>query len=262
MNSIATGALVFDLVKLVLYVACGYLAFSAYVRYAKTPWLMAIATRRFAVWTLLSLLVVGIKVFEDVIAKESGPVDTALLLLIRDTTPPALVRFFSVVTLGGAAKFLVPGTAVVCMYLLITRHQREAVFLALSMGCGWLLTYTIKSLVGRPRPELWSTAWYWGSSFPSGHTVSTAVFATAIALCAARIWPTARYLALGIAVVWIGLMGMSRLVLGVHWPSDVLAAVCVGVFLPLAISLLVLKDDSQTTFRAVAGTKRLDKLVE
>jgi undecaprenyl-diphosphatase len=77
------------------------------------------------------------------------------------------------------------------------------------------------------------------SSFPSGHALSTSAFATALTLIATRIWPPSRRIALPLAVLWIGLMGLSRLVLGVHWPADVLAAVCLGLFIPLAISLFL-----------------------
>ena len=97
----------------------------------------------------------------------------------------------------------------------------------------------IKMVVNRTRPELWSTTWYWGSSFPSGHTLSTAAFATALTLIATRIWPQSVRVALPLAVLWISLMGLSRMVLGVHWPTDVLAAVCVGVFIPLAIRVVI-----------------------
>ena len=239
MNLIAFGEVIFDIFKLTLYIVCTYLAIGAYARYAKTPWLLVLAGRRFAVLTLLTLLVIGIKVFEDVLSKESGPVDTAALWLIKQNAPPALIGFFSAVTWSGAAIFLVPATVVLCSLLLLTRHPREAVLLAATMASGWALTYAIKMAVDRARPELWSTTWYWGSSFPSGHTLSTAAFATALTLIATRIWPLSRRVALPLAVLWISLMGLSRLVLGVHWPTDVLAAVCLGLFIPLAISLFL-----------------------
>lgn len=236
MHLIVNNVFLFDAIKLALYISCAYLAFSAYARHTQTPWLLAVARRRFAVLAMLTLLVVGIKVFEDVISQESGPVDTALLWFIRQNMPPTFVGFFEAVTFSGAGIFLVPATAVLCGLLLLWRHRREAVLLAASMVSAWICTYTLKALVDRARPELWSTAWYWGSSFPSGHTLSTAAFATALALIAARLWPRTRYAALPLAVLWISLMGLSRLVLGVHWPSDVLAAVCVGVFIPLVTS--------------------------
>ena len=239
MNLIVIGGVIFDFFKLTLYIVCAYLAIGAYARYAKTPWLLALAGRRFAVLTLLTLLVIGIKVFEDVLSKESGPVDTAALLLIKQNTPPALIGFFSAVTWSGAAIFLVPATAVLCALLLLMRRPREAVLLAATMASGWALTYALKMVVNRTRPELWSTTWYWGSSFPSGHTLSTAAFATALTLIATRIWPQSVRVALPLAVLWISLMGLSRMVLGVHWPTDVLAAVCVGVFIPLAIRVVI-----------------------
>ena len=242
MQSVAVGAFSFDIVKLAIYIACGYLAFSAFARRARAPWLLALASRRMLVLILLTLSIVGGKVFEDVLTQESGPIDQAILWFVRQTMPPALSGFFAAVTWTGAAVFLVPATTLVCAYFLAKRHYREAFLIAASMATGWALTYAVKSLVGRARPELWSTTWYWGSSFPSGHTLSTAAFSTALTLAAARIWPRSRRTMLPLAVLWTSLMGLSRMVLGVHWPTDVLAAVCVGVFIPLAISLMVFKD--------------------
>lgn len=238
MYSIAYSAFIFDSVKLTLFISCAYLALNAYGRHAKTPWLRALASRRFALVVLLILLVVGGKVFEDVVTQESGPIDTAILWFIRDNTTPAMVGFFTVVTASGAGKFLAPATLLLSVWFFATRHRREGMLLTASMVSAWLGTYTLKVLVDRTRPELWSTAWYWGSSFPSGHTLSTAAFATAVALGTARIWPRSRFAALPLAVLWICLVALSRLVLGVHWPSDVLAAVCLGVFIPLFISVL------------------------
>ena len=230
---------IFDIFKLTLYIVFAYLAIGAYARYAKTPWLLALAGKSFVVLTLLTLLVIGIKVFEDVLSKESGPVDTAALLLIKQNTPPALLGFFSAVTWSGAAIFLVPATAVLCALLLLMRRPHEAMLLAATMGSGWALTYVLKMAVNRARPELWSTTWYWGSSFPSGHTLSTAAFSTALTLIAIRIWPKSGSVALPLAVLWISLMGLSRLVLGVHWPTDVLAAICLGVFIPLVVNMVL-----------------------
>ena len=239
MHLIVNSTFLFDVFKLMVYIACGYLAFSTYARRAQTPWLLALATQRFAILTLLTLLVVGIKVFEDVIAKESGPVDEIILWFVRQNVSPALLGFFTIVTLSGAGIFLAPLTAVLSSLLFLSQHRREAVLLTASMVSAWALTYTLKALVDRARPELWSTSWYWGASFPSGHTLSTAAFATALALGASRIWPRSGSAALPLAAVWIGLVGLSRLVLGVHWPTDVLAAICLGVFIPLAISMVL-----------------------
>ncbi len=239
MHLTAIGGFVFDIFKLALYVTCGYLALRAYTTRVQARWLLTLTNKRFAVLTLLTLLVVGVKVFEDVLAQDSGPVDEAILWFVRQSIPPVLLGFFSAITWTGAAVFLVPATGVLCGVFFVTHHAREAIMLAATMASAWAGTYLLKALVNRARPDLWSTAWYWGSSFPSGHTLSTTAFATALALGTARIWPPSRRAVLPLAALWISLMGLSRLVLGVHWPTDVLAAICLGVFIPLAISMVL-----------------------
>lgn len=121
--------------------------------------------------------------------------------------------------------------------LFLGRRRFESLLLAVSVISGAIVVYVLKAFVGRPRPALWETGWYWGSSFPSGHTLVVAAFAAAAAISVARIWPQARIFAILIAAVWVFSVAMSRLVIGVHWPTDVLAAACIGVFLPVAVGI-------------------------
>ena len=230
---------VFDVFKLALYIACAYLALDVFARHVQTKWLRALVVRRFAVLGLLALLVIGTKVFEDVIAKESGPADVAVLWFIRQNMPAAFTGFFDLVTSSGAGIFLVPATFILAALFLIMKHRREALLVATSMACAGLLTFGIKALVDRSRPDLWSTDWYTNSSFPSGHTLNAAALATALVLCVTQIWPRSRHAALSLAVLWVGLVALSRLVLGAHWPTDVVAAISLGIFIPLAISLML-----------------------
>lgn len=185
------------------------------------------------------LLVIGIKVFEDVITEDSGPIDTAVLWFIRQHTPPALTDFFSLVSATGAGLFLVPATIILTAIFLALNHRREALLLASAMAYAGISTFVIKAVVNRLRPDLWSATWYSSSSFPSGHTLCTTALATALVLCVARVWPASRYPALALAALWVALVALSRLVLGAHWPTDVLAATVLGVFIPLAISTLL-----------------------
>ena len=76
-----------------------------------------------------------------------------------------------------------------------------------------------------------------GQASPSGHTLSTIAFSISAVLCVARIWPRAGTLAIALAVLWTDLLAISRYVLGVHWPSDARAAMCLGAFIPLLISV-------------------------
>lgn len=229
--------IVADIAKLSLVIVCAYALLGAYARRRRPQWTEHLTKRRLAVLGTLTLAVGGIKLIEDVVAKESGPVDEAILWFVRDHVPSALNGFFAVVTISGSARFLMPVAAVASIALLVARRRFEAVLVGASVITATLVVWGTKAIVGRARPALWDAQWYWGSSFPSGHTLSTAAFATAAALCVARIWPRAGSGVMALAVLWTGLVAASRLVLGVHWPSDVLVAMCLGFFIPLMISV-------------------------
>jgi undecaprenyl-diphosphatase len=124
----------------------------------------------------------------------------------------------------------------------IARRRFEVLLLVASTLTATLLTNGLKTLVSRDRPKLWEAQSYWGSSFPSGHTLATAAFATAAALCLARIWPRSGTAAMAAAMLWAVAVALSRLVLGVHWPTDVLAALCLGAFIALVFSVALDQD--------------------
>lgn len=231
--------LIEDITKLALIVACLYFILGAYVRRNQPAWSAALEKRRLSTLLMLVLAASAVKLSEDVLGGESGPVDRTILLFIHSHFPSTLTGFFEAVSSTGSSRVLLPLAAVATIALLWTRRRFEALLVAASVISGVIVIYVVKTVVGRVRPALWDTEWYWGSSFPSGHTLAVAAFATAAVLCVSRIRPAARKLALSIAILWISLVAISRLVLGVHWPTDVLVAACIGAFLPLAMSVVL-----------------------
>ncbi len=232
-----TFELIKDIVKLALIVAFLYFALSVYLGWKQPAWSAFAERRRFAIMLALVVGVVGIKVSEDAINRESGPFDVLVLQFIHANVAPALTGIFEAATFSGSASVLVPLVIVAVVALLFAKRRFEALLLTVSAVSAGLIVYVLKALVGRARPRLWDTEWYWGSSFPSGHTLVVAALATATVISVDRIWPGSRKFAMLIAFVWVLSVGLSRLVLGVHWPTDVLAAVCIGMFLPLAIGI-------------------------
>jgi undecaprenyl-diphosphatase len=207
------------------------------VRRKQPAWSEPLEKGRLVIVLVLVLAVSAIKVTEDVLGGESGPIDEAILLFIRRHVPGTLTGFFETITFTGSFRVLFPLTTSATIALLCLRRRFEALLLTTSVLSAATVVYVTKVAVGRARPTLWETEWYWGSSFPSGHTLVVTAFAIAAALCISRIWPVAREFALWIAILWICLVAFSRLVLGVHWPTDVLAAACIGASLPLAMSV-------------------------
>lgn len=229
--------LIEDIATMALAVAVLYFGLGAYARREQPAWVKPLHQHRLVTLTILVLAVCAIKVSEDVLGRESGPIDSAILLFIHGHVPDALTGFFRAVTFTASSTSLFPLTVLLTIALLSARRRSEALLVAASVIASALVVYVLKIAVGRERPALWDTESYWGSSFPSGHTLVVAAFATAAALCVSRIRPAARRLAVSMAIAWTCLVGVSRLVLGVHWPTDVLVAACTGAFLALAISV-------------------------
>lgn len=230
-------AILDELVELGLVVAFFYFALGVYLGWKHPAWAPFAEKRRFTFLLTLVLIVVGIKVGEDVVNHESGPVDVAVLEFIHRQAPPAFTGFFEMVTASGSASFISPLVVIMVIALLLAKRRFEALLIAASVVSGALIVYALKAVVARDRPSLWDAEWYWGSSFPSGHTLIVAALATSTVISVRRIWPGAGSVALLLAAVWVVAIGTSRMVLGVHWPTDVLVAVCIGMFLPLAIGV-------------------------
>ena len=110
--------------------------------------------------------------------------------------------------------------------LLFLRLRREATLLALTIMSGWLVNTAIKTLVGRPRPDIVSHLTEAGGlSFPSGHSFNSAVVYISIALAFAALSPrrSVRATIVLSAMALTLLIALSRVWLGVHYPSDALA---------------------------------------
>lgn len=110
--------------------------------------------------------------------------------------------------------------------LLFLSLRREAVLYAMTVITGWLANSGVKELVGRERPQIVPHLMEaGGESFPSGHAFSAAVvyIGMAIAFAAMSRRHSVRYTVIGAAMVLSAMVAWSRVMLGVHFPSDVLA---------------------------------------
>ena len=130
---------------------------------------------------------------------------------------------------GGTILTLV--TLVAIGSLLAQRKRAEALFIAFAVGGGGLLSDLLKIGYARPRPDLVAHLVEVSSaSFPSGHAMNSAVTYLTLGVLLARAVPD-RWLKA--YVLWVGVLltlivGFSRVYLGVHWPTDVLAGWAVG----------------------------------
>jgi undecaprenyl-diphosphatase len=169
------------------------------------------------------------------IARDAAPhgFDTAILLAFRaagDPSDPIGPRWVEEavrdITSLGSTSVLVFITVAVILYLLINRNARAALFVFIAVAGGQVLSSLLKLGVDRPRPELVPhLAEVFTPSFPSGHAMLSAVTYLTLGALMARntAGHAAKAYVLGVAIVATALVGASRVYLGVHWPSDVLA---------------------------------------
>lgn len=165
--------------------------------------------------------------------------DHALLQVLRvpgapsDPIGPAwLEEAARDITALGGTPVLVLLTLAVALQLWINGHARRALFAIVAVGGAQILSEALKALIGRPRPDIvpHEVAVY-SASFPSGHAMlATAAYFTLAFILAAEISRTRNRTGLyASAAVLAFLIGASRVYLGVHWPSDVLAGWCAGL---------------------------------
>ena len=198
----------------------------------------------FEIRTLLILLAVAgsawgfASIAEEVGAGETRGFDERVLLFMRvpgDPNDPVGPRWFEeacrdVTALGGLVVLLLL-TISSAVYLLMARRPRMAILVVVSVLGAQLLSSALKYGFERPRPELVPhEAYVYTASFPSGHSVMSAATYLTLAALLAQVQPHRRLKAfiLGLAIAIVVLVGLSRVYLGVHWPTDVLAGWTVG----------------------------------
>lgn len=173
-----------------------------------------------------------------VVAGRTVNVDKEIVLAMRepgDLADPIGPRWFEeacrdVTALGGATVIsLFASTAIAFFWL--AGMRRAAIYIAIAVTGAVLISVGLKSAFERPRPDLVPHGMsVYTSSFPSGHSMLAASVYLTLGMVASRFVPRRRLKALflGVAILVTGAVGASRVYLGVHWPTDVLAGWAVG----------------------------------
>ncbi|MFN0241364.1 MAG: phosphatase PAP2 family protein [Planctomycetota bacterium] len=193
--------------------------------------LLMLAAVAGGVWAFLELA-------SEVGEHDTHAVDERLLLLLRnpvDASDPLGPPWFEEVmrdftALGGIGVQVVI-VAATCVFLAIQRKRHAVVLLVASVGGALALSLLLKHGYDRPRPDLVPHgSIVMTSSFPSGHSMLSAATYLTLGALVARVLPGRRMKAFVIlfAALLAGLAGVSRVYLGVHWPTDVVAGWTLG----------------------------------
>jgi len=177
-------------------------------------------------------------VASEVTEGDTETLDRRLLLLLRspaDRADPVGSRAFEeamrdVTALGGFTVITLV-TIVAATLFLIHRRPRHALVLAVTVALANFSSGNLKDLYARPRPDLVPHGVYvYSASFPSGHSTLSAAMYLTLAMLIASLEPHrgAKVMVYLLAALLVLGVGFSRVYLGVHWPSDVLAGWSLG----------------------------------
>ena len=193
--------------------------------------------------TLLTVagIAAGVWIFgwlaDEVLAGDTRNLDHRLLLAMRHPGDLALIGPQWVqhaardITALGSAAVLGLLTAITGIYLALDGKRHMALFTCGSVAGGWMVSALLKDLFQRPRPDLVPYGVdFSSSSFPSGHSMMSAVTYLVLGALLARsqVRRSLKAYFLLVAVVLTLMVGISRVYLGVHWPSDVIAGWTAG----------------------------------
>lgn len=182
----------------------------------------------------LGAFVAFTKLASDVVDQEQiVRFDYHLAAVLHGAVTPQGLRFFSAVTALGSSWILVPLWIVVGLLLAVARRWFELIAWAACLSGAGLLSLFMKLAFQRARPASpLSSAAGWGWSFPSGHALTSLVTLGMLAFLLSRMTRSAvvHWLIVGSAGSLALMVGASRLYLGVHYFSDVVAGYAVGTF--------------------------------
>ena len=180
-------------------------------------------------FALLLFVILGyiVKFYSEMLAGFDQPIQTA----IRGDLPDALTFLFRIITHLIDIPVIITWVLIVALIFYRKQWKMESYLMLGNLALAGILIVTFKNIYQRPRPEILHLVEEKGFSFPSGHSLAvTIMVGTLIVIFSQRImnstWRKVVQIGLGIYLVSVL---VSRIYLGVHYPSDVLASLCLGL---------------------------------
>ena len=167
---------------------------------------------------------------QEVLEQEAFGFDTTILLWLHQHSNSTIDGLMLTLTRLGDPEFVV--ILVTISFSLLLWYKRVWAAQILFFNClgGLILNQGLKLIFAKPRPQLWTPLIVEHSySFPSGHALGSSVLYGFLAFLLASQYPHYRVGIYGIAVIIVGSIGLSRLFLGVHYPTDIIAGYAVGL---------------------------------
>ena len=165
------------------------------------------------------LLIISVLILSIGILQPLDSVSVEWLSLHRTALFNQITKALSLL---GGMPFVLLFTTLWCLYLVWYKKYANIIFICIGIFGGISLSWLLKLLCARPRPiEHFHLVESYGSSFPSAHSAYAACFAALVLLIYQK--HPQRLILVLLALIWMCAMGISRVYLGVHFPSDVIS---------------------------------------
>lgn len=196
---------------------------STQLSYISLLWLGGFAIAGLAVWGFWEIA-------ENVFSQETQALDTAVSQAVYGIHTPWLTKIAIAATTLGEPALLFALSMIMSAVLLLRRQWIDAIALAVAAAGGTGLNFWLKHLFARDRPALWERIvevdFY---SFPSGHAMISLIVYGFLGYWFARHYPSRWKSIASFTTILIFAIGFSRLYLGVHWLTDIVAGYAAGL---------------------------------
>ena len=176
------------------------------------------------------------------------PLDLKIISCIQSLENGYLTVFYKMITIIADTYPSAIITILLVAFLYVKKHYREALFLAITMSTCGIAMPLLKNIFSRERPDFYRLIEISGYSFPSGHTTSATTMYLTLAIILISINKKLnKYFVFSTALLGIVIIGSSRIYLGVHYPTDVMAGICLGIGIVSTIFVLYYNNSSKET---------------
>lgn len=190
---------------------------------------------------LLMVIFVFALIAHEAVFENEKVFDDRVFNFFSGITTPGLIHAMEVVTFFGSSLFLLPAYIILISYFLIKKRVAYAIQVGVIGASSTLIMFLLKLVFHRQRPELPIIKGITTYSFPSGHALSAFIFCSLLIYIVFNIGlrPAVRWLLAVLLFFCAVAIALSRIILKVHYPTDVIASFCLGtVWVTLSLWIL------------------------
>ena len=208
-----------------------------------------ISIKMFVLWVCFAeALAFFIFLAITVVVQNNTGFDISVINEVHAHETPAQIHFMTLFTFFGSAQFLLPAYIILITGFLIKKNKKYALYIALIGISSTTIMFILKNIFKRHRPPMPVISTITGYSFPSGHALSSFIFCSILSylIFKSSIKINLKYIFSFMLMLISLTIGLSRIILNVHYASDVIGGFCMGYVLLITAFFIIKKRENFT----------------